>query len=74
MEQQRSARARATWAQRPVTWILLAVTFLAISTPQWVAALAGGEALSFVSAAAFTVAAVLFVLYARHAARGRTHR
>ncbi|PRY11471.1 hypothetical protein [Kineococcus rhizosphaerae] len=73
MTQRRTPPAVAP-TDRPVTWIALAVAFLAISLPSWVQALGGGKTLGYLPAAAFTLAALAFAVQARRCARRRSGR
>ena len=74
MTQRRTPQQTMAWTEKPHTWIVLAVMFLAISLPQWVAAFSGEKALAYLAAAAFTFAAVLFVVHAYRCARRRPRR
>ena len=74
MTQRRTTQQTVAWTEKPVTWIALAVAFLAISVPQWVEALSAEKTLGYLPAAAFTIAAFFFAVQARRCVRRRSER
>jgi hypothetical protein len=71
MTQQRTEASPINWSETPATWIALTVMFLAVSAPQWIAALTEGRALAYVAAAGLTLAAGSFGLQAARLSRAR---
>jgi len=71
MTQQRTAPTPIDWSQTPATWIALALSFVAISLPQWIAGFADGTTPAFVAAGGFTLAALSFALQAVRLDRAR---
>lgn len=71
MRQQRTAPSPIDWSRTPGTWIALAVALLAVSAPQWVAAVGQGKSLAYVVGTVVTAAAAVSALHGRRLLQAR---